>query len=68
MRETEPLPSGPAAKEKRAHGGGLAETDCGDGRADVLEGVVDCQSRGYGAAGGVDVEVYVFVGVVGFEP
>lgn len=34
---------------------------------DVGHGVVDCETGGDGAAGGIDVEVYGLFGGVGFE-
>lgn len=39
----------------------------GYGRGDVGHGVIDGETGGDGAAGGVDVEVYGFFGGVGFE-
>lgn len=46
----------------------MAEADGRHGGADVLQGVVDGEAGGDAAARGVDVEVYVFVRVFGFEP
>lgn len=67
MWEAEALTWGPAAEEKAAHGGGLAEADGGYGGGDVLHCVVDCETGGYAAAGGVYVEGDWFGGVVCFE-
>lgn len=67
MREAEPLSCLAASEEEGAHRGGLADADGGNGGADVGHGVVDCEARGDGAAGGVDVEGYRFGGGVGFE-
>ena len=67
MRQTETFFRGAAAEQKGAHGGGLAHAGGCDGGGDVGHGGVDGESGGYGAAGGVDVEVYGLFGGVGFE-
>ena len=54
-------------EEERAHGGGLADAERGDGAADVLHGVVDGEARGDDPAGGIDVEVDGLGGVLGLE-
>ena len=56
MRQTIPIPLTPPTEQQAPHGRSLAEADGGDGGADVLHGVVDCEAGGDGAAGGVDVE------------
>lgn len=67
MRQAEPLLRRASAKQKRTHGRGLADAGGGHGRGDVGHGVVDCETGGDGAAGGVDVEVYGLFGGVGLE-
>ena len=42
----------------------MTNTHCRDGRSDVLHGVVNGETGGDGAAGGVDVEVYRGGGLV----
>ena len=44
-------------EEERAHGGGLADAERGDGAADVLHCVVGGEAGGDDAPRGVDVEV-----------
>ena len=45
----------------------MTDTGGGYGTGNVGHGVVDCETGGDGAAGGVDVEVYGPFGGVGFE-
>jgi len=62
-----PLTGRPGREEERAHGGGLADAERGDGAADVLHGVVDGEPRGDDAPGAVDVEVDGLERVLGLE-
>ena len=67
MRQGEALALG---ARRQQHGGGrrgLAEADRGDVGLDELHRVVDGEQRGDVAAGRVDVEVDVLVGVLGLE-
>src|SRR5215468_578913 len=63
----EALPLGAGAQQQRAHGGGLAHADGGDGRLHVLHGVIDGHARRHRPAGRVDVERDVLVRVLGLE-
>jgi len=67
VRQRPPLPARPRGEEQRRHGGGLADAERGDGRADVLHGVVDGEARRDDAPRGVDVEVDGLGGVLGLE-
>lgn len=55
VRQAEALARVAAAQQQRAHGRGLADADCRDGRPDVRHCVVDGQPGRHGAAGRVDV-------------
>ena len=67
MRQRIALLGRAAAEQERAHGGGLADADGGDGGGDVGHGVVNGEAGGDGAARAVDVEAYGLFGGVGFE-
>ncbi len=45
----------------------MTEADGADLGRDVLAGIVDCETRGDAAAGGVDVEGNGFFGAVSFQ-
>lgn len=67
MRQTISLPLGTTAEQQGAHGSCLTKTDGGDGGLNVLHRVVDGETSRDAATGGVDVEVYGLLRVVGFE-
>lgn len=62
-----PLPFRPSRQQQATHGRRLPNTDRADRRLDVVHGIVYGQPCGDRPAGGVDVEVYRFLGVLGFE-
>ena len=55
------------AEEEGSHAGGAAHAHGGDGRGDVVHGIVDGHARRDGAAGAVDVEINLFFRVLRFE-
>ena len=61
------LPGTAAAKQKGAHGSGLAQADGCDGAANVLHGIVDGETGGDATTRRVDVQAYGFCWIVGFE-
>ena len=67
MRQTKPLSRRAPTKEKGTHGGGLPDASGGDRGGDIGHCVVDGETGGDRAAGGVDVEVYGFFGGICFE-
>ena len=67
MGQREPLLGRASAKDQTPHRGRLAHTHGRHGRGNVHHGVVDGESCGDGAAGGVDVEVDGGGGLVAFE-
>lgn len=58
---------GAGSEKKRPHGGCLTDAKGGDRRPNVLDRIVDSKTGSDDAAGGVDVEVNGFRGVLGFE-
>ena len=60
-------PGAPAREQQRGAARGHAEAGRLNQRADVLHGVVHRQRRGHRAAGAVDVQVHVVLGILAFE-
>ena len=58
---------GAGGQQHRAHAGGLAQAQGLHVGLDEVHGVVNRHAGGYAAAGAVDVEIDVFVGVFAFE-
>ena len=58
------LALGAGGQQKSAHAGGHADADGGHVALDVLHRVIDGHARGDGAAGAVDIELDVLVGVL----
>ena len=54
-------------QQERAHGRRQAHAHRAHGAADVVHGVIDRHARGHGAAGAVDVQVDIRVGIVRFQ-
>src|SRR5213594_5151931 len=67
VRQREAFALGTGAEQERAHRRRLPHADGGDGRLDVLHRVVDGDARRHRAAGGVDVELDVLVGILGLQ-
>ncbi len=61
------MPLRAAGQQDRAHAGRLADADGADVRLDELHGVVDREARAHDAAGRIDVERDVLVGVLGLQ-
>lgn len=67
MRQRIPLSLCSSRQQQATHGRRLPNTDSADWRLDVVHGIVYGQPCGDRPAGGVDVEIYGFLGVLGFE-
>ncbi|CAN4073406.1 O-acetyl-ADP-ribose deacetylase, partial [Dysosmobacter welbionis] len=61
------LALGAGGQQKRAHAGGHADADGGYVALHVLHGVVDGHAVSDGAAGAVDIQLDVLVGVLGLQ-
>ena len=67
VRQRNALALGAGREQERAHAGGEADADGGHVALDILHRVVDCHASRHTAAGGVDIELDVLVGVLGLE-
>ena len=62
-----PLALGARAEQESTHGGGHAHGDGGHITLDVLHGVVDGHARSDAAAGAVDIELDILVGILSLQ-
>ena len=67
VRQGKALALGAAGQQERAHRGRHSDADGGDIALDVVHRVVDGHAVGDGAAGAVDIEVDVLLGVLTLE-
>ena len=65
--QSEPLALGAAGQQECAHRGSHAHADGGDIALDILDGIVDGHTRADGAAGAVDIQADVLIGVLPFQ-
>ena len=61
------LALGAGAQQERAHTGSHADADGGHVALDILHGVIDGHAVRHGAAGAVDIQLDVLVGVLGLQ-
>ena len=67
VRQDQSVPVRASSKEQRRGRHNLADACCFKGGVNKLHAIVNCQSRGHGAASGIEVQGNGHVGVVVFQ-